>query len=174
MDVIFFDILRRVVVADASTLLAASHLVLTATVALLVFKLVSDGRGHHGDGGGAPPGWPVVRAGLAAHGLHDIVVHGGPPPPPPILAPLLIADMSPQLLHSELMDGLAGHCTHDLNDFLQYYHGVHNYECAPFREHDFDHRGSNPHSARGKCIYCGLLYAFNVNHQRLRVYRTRR
>jgi len=47
------------------------------------------------------------------------------------------------------------------------------FPCKEGHYHDFDHRGSNVFSARGRCIICHLLFTYHMETSKLKVWRPR-
>lgn len=45
------------------------------------------------------------------------------------------------------------------------------FPCKRGHYHDFDHRGSNAFSARGRCVICHMLFTYHMETSRLRVWR---
>ena len=172
------------------TLMAASHFILTVTVAMLVMKLVTG----HGDlaGNNGPPPPPQQRRLFDVLGRVQLMlgglgsgpplglVPGHPPPPPAAGAPLPAAPgphgVLPKQLYEEVFDVLDGLAVSEVNDLLSHaHHPLRLFGClADDNEHDFHHGGSNRRAARGQCIICGLLYTFHMRELRLKVFRTRR
>ncbi len=177
---------------DAQKLIAASHFILTVTVAVLVSKLVSGG--HHnfgnndggGGGGGQPP--PTPQQPVARLGQHGGWCGWLPPVPAALAvlqAPHLVAGIWPRLVHEEFWDAdmqdfIREFNVGEVNEFLATYVShlpdgpLDAVQCRTIMTpHFFVCRGSNHRAARGTCIRCGLMYTYNREQQCLRIYRTR-
>jgi hypothetical protein len=158
MDTVFMHALVRafapLMVGNVNTLLAASHLILTLLVALLVTRLLSTYPGLGGGGGGGNGGGGGSGGGRPGH-IHALAV---------------LCDGAAAACPQPLLNGLGGHIVvHDeevglgdvsvngANVILRSSWMVTDHACQLGSDHVFCHTGSNWRQARGKCSVCGLF-----------------